>query len=752
MKRKIAAIMAVITIFAMSDEMCFAEAVSEEVSAAASVNEEIAVDAVGAGEVINLNVAAGSDISTAVNEALATAAAAGSEAAPCTVVIPAGSYTISKALYIGSNTVLRAEGVTISYNGAEKCNFIVSGKSDVNVTAANAGYNGYSNITIIGGIFISNKNNTASMVKIAHARNVTITGLTLSGGGCSHQMEVCAIDGFTVNGCAFLDSQAVYDGKNKQEALQLDIPCSEDVYLNTYQDGTVMKNVTITNCTFRNVTRGIGTHTALLGAYHENIVISNNTFQNISEEAIVGLNYYNCSITGNVINNCGAGILFQYFKATPDDSIYSSVPAGAYVSNVRNDANTVISGNNIVTTYSKNCDEIQGIKVYGSKLAKATTGPDGKKIPAGDYYISGVTVSGNTITTAGNGIHLSDAKNCSITDNTIVGKNFSSSDSNAKKYDGIFFNEASTGIVIQNNSIKSMTRQGIFGMGGSSAASISGNKISSCTGYGIGLFNKCIMSGDISGNTITSAGGTGISVSTSSKVGNIASNTITKAGGTAINIYKNCTVSGSISGNKIVDTAEKYHGICISTSSTVNGKIEKNSITKSSRKYSGTQGILVYNKSVVKGAVISNTISNTKKHNISVTTSSKVGDITGNTLKNATGNAILIYNKSTVKKINKNKITSAKEKAIFIFALKNNLTISDNTISKGKNAGIVLQPGTTKYKITVKGNTVTVPKKCYAIRAINGKVSVTNNTFNKSSLGIKLDKGVKGKATKNKKK
>lgn len=106
---------------------------------------------------------------------------------------------------------------------------------------------------------------------MAHATNVKISGVTLSGGGCAHQMEVCAIDGFTVDGCVFKDMEAVYDGVDKQEALQLDIPCSEDVFLNAYQDGTVMKNVTIKNCTFSNVPRGLGSHTALLGAYHENI-------------------------------------------------------------------------------------------------------------------------------------------------------------------------------------------------------------------------------------------------------------------------------------------------------------------------------------------------------------------------------------------------------------------------------------------------------------------------------------------------
>ena len=695
MKQKMAAMIAMITVMGMSGSICQAETLVNETEQIEATAWEESIDAVGTGESITVQAAAGSDISGAVNEALQTAAINGAANAVSTVIIPAGSYTISKPLYIGSNTTLKAEGATITYSGSDKCNLIVTGKTDRNISVECAGYNGYSNITIIGGTFISNKKNTASMIKMAHATNVKISGVTLSGGGCAHQMEVCAIDGFTVDGCVFKDMEAVYDGVDKQEALQLDIPCSEDVFLNAYQDGTVMKNVTIKNCTFSNVPRGLGSHTALLGAYHENIVIADNTFSNITEEAIIGLNYYNCSITGNKMTNCGAGVLFQYFKANPGSSIYSSVPDGQYVNQIRNDAKTVISDNTITSVYNKDCDEVQGIKVYGNKLTKAVKGADKKTILAGDYYVSGVAVSNNTITTAGHGIHLSDAKSCTITGNVINGKGFSSKDSNRKKYDGIFFNSGSTDNTIENNTISAMPRNGIFGMDNSTAASIAKNQIVSCQGYGIGLYNKCKMTGDISENTISNVGNAGISISTKSTVGGMSLNTISKTKGTGINIYLKCTAKGAIRGN---------------------------------------------------------VISNTKKHNITVSTGSKAGSITGNTLKSAGDNAILIYNKSTVKKINKNKITGAKGRAIFVYSLKNSLSISNNTISKGKNAGIVLEPGTAKYKITVKGNKISVLKNNYAVYGINGKVSVTNNTYNKKSLGIKLNSAVKGKATKNKRK
>ena len=100
----------------------------------------------------------------------------------------------------------------------------------------------------------------------------------------------------------------------KQEALQFDIPCDTSIYKSTYLDGTTMKNVEVTNCLFQNVPRGVGTHTLLNGAYHENIKITGNIFKNIQEEAIIALTYYNCEIKNNVIENCGGGVLIQYFK------------------------------------------------------------------------------------------------------------------------------------------------------------------------------------------------------------------------------------------------------------------------------------------------------------------------------------------------------------------------------------------------------------------------------------------------------
>lgn len=818
------------------------------------------VESTGAGTTIRVSVKAGADIVETVNDALNLARENATASNPYTVTIPAGSYKLSAQLRIYSNTTLNATGATLTYsNKNDNHNMLQMGDSSINASSQAKGYGGFENITIIGGTWNSIASNTSSIMRMAHAKNVKVDGVTISGGGCAHQMEVCAISGFTVTNTTFqnLASKSTAEESDKQEALQLDIPCAEDIFPGTYQDGTPMENVTITGCTFQNVPRGVGTHSMLMGAYHKNIIISGNKFKDIKEEAIIGLNYYNCEITNNSITNCGGGVLFQYFKSNTE-SIHMTAEDINYkgAANFIHDAKTVITGNTITTKYDVTCDEVQGIKVYGGKLTKKAKSGDNKYIPVGDYYITGVTVSGNTITTAGHGIHLSATKNCSVSKNTITGSGVSSKDALRDSYDGIFLSAASTGNSITNNKISGMVRNGIFLMDGSSAKKISGNTIKKAGKYGIDLYNKSKVSGDITKNKITTTGNTAIFLSTSSTAKNIISNTIAKSKGWGIGVWYKSKVTGSITSNTITDTSNKGFGICVQKSSTVTGDIqsnkilksanknssskgimindkslvtgkiqkntinntvengisvtngstsghlyantiskagnsailinkstvkgkiasntitdtatrgnvihitakstvtssvEKNVITKRKNKYSGGSGIFVYNSSQVKGAIGKNKISNTRGVGIYINLSSKVkGDISGNTVTKPGQKGIYVYNKSTVKSMLNNTINGAVSQGINLASIKNDVIISGNTIKNGKENGILIQPKTTSYKITLSKNTILVKSNRYAIHATSGKVAGNRNTVTKKSMQIKLDNGVKGKITKTK--
>ncbi len=669
---------------------------------------------------ITVSVTEGTDIAKAVNDALKEATEKATAENPYKIVIPAGSYKLSTVLRMNSNITLDATGATIQYDApGETHNLIISGTIDYNNSSACSGYKGYENMAIIGGRWVSTDYNGASLVKIVHAKNVTIKNATFEGGGGIHMVEVCAIDNFKVTGCTFKNFKWNGSDTAKQEALQFDIPCAESIYKDTYQDGTMMKNVTVSGCTFDNVPRGMGTHTMLLGAYHENIKIQNNTFKNIKEEAIVTVNYYNCEISGNTIKNCGAGILMQTFKQKLD-SIYSSVEDGTYKQKSYDDLKANIHDNTFEITYNTQCDAIQSIKTFGMEITKGGKGADGKTIAAGDYRVKGVTVKNNTIKTAGQGIVFSGSTNCLADSNTVTGGAYSDADPNKGGYDGVFVAENCDNITVSNNTIESVIRNGIFVKTNSKIQDITGNTITTPSYNGISIADDSQVVGAISENVINTPIESGISITTGSDVASVLNNQILYAKGQGINIFDNSSVSVEITGNTI--SKPKSNGIIVNKKSSV-ATILKNKITSPA-----ISGINVCASSKVTKGITSNTISKPKANGIivnkgtvaaikknkisspsgqgmNICASSKVTkEITGNTISKPKSNGIII-NKSTVGAIKNNKITSPGGHGMNIYmGSKVTKTISGNTITNAKGNGIMVNNKCTVLDIT--GNTI----------------------------------------------
>ena len=341
------------------------------------------------------------------------------------------------------------------------------------------------------------------MIRLFHAKNIKLENVTVSGGGCALHVDIAAIDGLKVNKCTFKDlARRKSSGNLKQEALQFDIPCDTSIYKSTYLDGTTMKNVEVTNCLFQNVPRGVGTHTLLNGAYHENIKITGNTFKNVQEEAIIALTYYNCEIKNNVIENCGGGVLIQYFKPL-SSSVMSTIFDGkkVYKGQVRHNAKMVVENNRMTIKYTKYSDEVCGVKVYGRKVSTTEKDKKNKTIPKKDYYISGVKVRNNVITTAGHGVHMMDVQDSEATGNKITGKNYYAKDPRRKKYDGVFIDLGSKRITTNSNIIKNMARSGVFTQNYSTSMIITNNQISGCKQHGVQMFNKSTC-GKLSRNVI----------------------------------------------------------------------------------------------------------------------------------------------------------------------------------------------------------------------------------------------------------
>lgn len=653
------------------------------------------------GQKITLTVKKNSDITAALDAALKAAAEKATSSKKMTVIVPKGTYKINeKGLHIYSNTTLDlSKGVTLKYSGKKSHPMLMTGtngsykgKSDYNNSSLCKGYKGFENITVKGGKWVSTKKNTSNTMRFFHAKNITLDGVTLSGGGGVHQVEVAAINGFYVKNCTFKDF-GDYSAKNtrKQEALQMDIPCSEEVYPSTYEDGTVMKNVEIVGCTFSNVPRGVGSHTLLNGAYSTNIKINNNTFKNIAEEAIVGLNYVNCEIKNNTIENCGGGILFQFFKATPE-SITTTIFDGkkAYKGKIQHDAKTVISGNTIVTKYTKTCDEVQGIKIYGLNFTESKKGRDGKKIPKGNYYISGVTVENNSITTAGYGIHMMDTRDCVVRNNTIVGKGVVSSDPKKDKYDGIIVENYGENTSVTGNTISNMQRNGIFVQVSTSLSALENNNISDCKRAGINFYDKSGTTADVTNNVIKNCATNGIFLSGNCKVPNIIKNTLSLADANAgISIFDNSTV-GKISENTITSTSSGSQ--IIDTAIKLNDKVTVSEITNNKMIAAGSgkaanTGILILSNSEVSGSVSNNEIGVVGTSAIKLQKSSKVsGSISANTIEEAGATGVLVTETSNVGK-----------------------DITGNVIKKA-DKGISIS-GSSKVGGSIYGNTITNCRK-----------------------------------------
>lgn len=664
---------------------------------------------------IKLKVKGGADITEALDDALTLARDKATDKKPYTVVVPKGNYKISSTVHIWSNTTLDlTAGVKFTSIGGTHSLLIsgtngkYKGQKDYNASKACKGYNGFKNITIKGGTFISSSKNTSTIIRIAHAKNVTLEDVTVSGGACAHQIEVAAINGFYVKNCTFKNLKLKKNTTDKQEALQLDIPCASEVFRNVYLDGTVMKNVEITGCTFSNVPRGVGSHTMLVGAYFDNIKINNNTFKNCSEEAIIGVNYRNCEIKDNKIIDCGGGILFDYFKATYKTSVFTTIFDGKkkYSGTFNPKSSTVISGNQISTKYYSNCDEVCGIKVYGFHLEKKAKGQDKKYISAKNYYISDVTVTDNDIQTAGYGIHLMDVRNATVSNNTVTQKNVNSKDKQRKSYSGIFVEKESQKVKVSGNTASAFKSAGILVQIDSQVNTIDANTIKGCKGKGINIYNKSTVD-TITANNISNCTEHGIIVGNSSKATTVSGNTISSNGGTesAITAYEKGTI-GTIEKNTIQNTSANAVGYSNSafkiTGSATVGSIIENTLVSTGDVLVCASAVLMDNATVT-GNIQDNEFGSTESHAIKLTNKSTVGgSISSNTVHKVTAGCGLLMGSGAVVKgsISGNTFDNVSLKGIKITERSKVSGNIDSNILTTKEEGILIYQGTVTGKIT----------------------------------------------------
>lgn len=429
---------------------------------------------------------------------------------PYIIKVTPGSYTISRTLRLYSNTTLWLEGVNLRLEPSAVSNMIRVGDTP---TDDATGYY-YRNIKVVGGD-LDNTAHSNTCIKIAHAKNVILKNMTIHNARNGHLMEIAGVAGLTINGCEFRD-QVQTAGAAIPEAVQIDV--LNQKHMPTYRSEDLpTKNVTITNCTFSNVPRGIGSHTAVLNRYTKNVVIKNNSFKNLRSDAIRLMNYYNCRIEGNVIKNAPRGIAVYmghvkglYFGSTlakegglttTTSNVYKAPPKNQRIV-IRN--NTIVTGGTDCYTGGAN----EGIFLCGYSFSKKLTKTvENDAIPKGNYYASGITVAGNIIKTYGHGIRLDDARYCSVKNNKIT---FAGNRSVKANYHGIYLINGSNHNTIANNTVSKARSHGIFVASQSKSNVMKGNAISAPGQYGIGVQGAQVKS--ITKNTITKSGSHGIVV------------------------------------------------------------------------------------------------------------------------------------------------------------------------------------------------------------------------------------------------
>ncbi len=514
------------------------------------------------------------------------------------VIVEPGEYDLTRALHIYSNTELYLKNVKLSRNKESVANMLRTGDYDTEKSGA-TGYDEYCNMTVTGGVF-DGGNTSNTVIKAAHSTNLTFNGTTFKNVKNGHIMEIAGIDGFNVKKCTFTDQKLDPDEVG-YEAIQLDILKSGHI-VDCRSEDLAMKNVSITDCTFENVPRGIGTHTMVLNNPFDGIKIKNNKFRNITSAAIQTMNWKNCEISGNTIENTPRGISVYTILGSGMGAYKSSAIAkeGGTKSHCSDscsgafDSNIVISGNTINGcggTRDKFAEyEPAGITVNGNVLSKVYSKyPDGSgALPKGDYSAEGVTVKNNTIDVKGYGIRMINAKDCSVTGNILKcgdNKNYKNDfhgiqvvDSKISQIKGNSVSDAgcngisvykSTVPVLESNEVDNAKYIGIC-CDSSNVRHINYNTIIETGADGI-LFKNSTGNKKITENYVTNAGTHGIYVKDKAKAGTIEKNTVYGCKSKAIERMKNS--NGSIGDNYF--KIAQLKSISLNTNSVTMGKGER---------------------------------------------------------------------------------------------------------------------------------------------------------------------------------
>lgn len=493
----------------------------------------------------------------AIQDALDIARSKASDNNPYNIKIEAGSYTLNRTLRIYSNTNLQLNNVTLTKASSASINMLHIGNEDTDKVGA-TGYNAYKNITINGGAFNGNGGNN-TLFKAAHCSNISLKGVTMRNNK-AHLTEIAAVNGISFENCSFQDMVIRNNGTLTYEAIQVDILVND--HFNTYRmEDLPCKKVKVNGCTFKNCTRGVGSHTSINNAPHSDIKITNNTFTDMGSVAVQFQGVENCTIANNVIDNTPRGIAVYSVLNNGLGCYKASVLAKqGNVSQHYSDSYQTPKNANILITDNviKRCGNVKdiyatypavGISAIGYNVPSNTS-----TLNKGNYYINGVTIKDNRIEVKGHGIRFSDARNC-IADNNIITASLNTFAANANYY-GITAAEGSEIPAVSNNIINKSASNGIFVVN-SKCTDIINNAVLNAGKYGIAAEKSTVSR--ITGNTIKNSTSNGVHLNNST-VSVIRNNALANIGAHAFNLCENA-VGGTITDNIVTSCNGKYYNL-----------------------------------------------------------------------------------------------------------------------------------------------------------------------------------------------
>ena len=317
------------------------------------------------------------------------------------IIIPSGYAVVTTAeLNAYKNTTIEMnEGASVkrNHNGYMLLNGLRGGNYN--------GYSGNGNIKLIGGVWDANGYNkpaTASALAFAHATNLVFRDVTIKDSN-SHHIEMNSSQNVRFENvrCVGLSTTAE---NATAEAIQLDFAGSAGFPAFGTYDATFCKDVVFRDCYFgesgstgtTGVARGIGTHSARMGRWHDDITIDNCTFENLLDYGIQCYNYRNVKIKNNTFRNLEGGIILYVAYKDTDYFDADGNPAPAQDSDnfrISNNKFTQIKTKNHIRVYGTTLAKIKNTKIHNNTIENAT----GTAPPIYALYFDDLEATNNTI-------------------------------------------------------------------------------------------------------------------------------------------------------------------------------------------------------------------------------------------------------------------------------------------------------------------------------------------------------------------